>query len=128
MVAAETLGLPIDAIKINIGRAPEYPASGASGGSTTVGGVSAATRRAGQNALEELFAKVAPLCLSNPRNWRRWAEKVQVKGNPAKSLTWKQATAKLGVTPLVVSGKNVQSPSATDGKLTDQGSRRRPDG
>jgi xanthine dehydrogenase YagR molybdenum-binding subunit len=47
--------------------------------------------------------------------------KVQVKGNPSKSLAWKQATAKLGVTPLVVSGKNVQSPSAADGKLTDQG-------
>jgi len=121
MVAAETLGLPIDAIKINIGRAPEYPASGASGGSTTVGGVSAATRRAGQNALEELFAKVAPALSVQPSELEAVGGKVQVKGNPAKSLTWKQATAKLGVTPLVVSGKNVQSPSASDGKLTDQG-------
>ena len=121
MVAAETLGLPVDAIKINIGRAPEYPASGASGGSTTVGGVSAATRRAGQNALEELFAKVAPALSAQPAELEAVGGKIQVKGNPAKSLTWKQATAKLGVTPLVVSGKNVQTPSATDGKLTDQG-------
>src|SRR5262245_25642755 len=121
MVAAETLGLPVEAIKINIGRAPDYPPSGASGGSTTVGGVSAATRRAGQNALEELFAKVAPALGVQPSELEAVGGKVQVKGNPAKSLPWKQATAKLGVAPLVVSGKNVQTPSATDGKLTDQG-------
>lgn len=121
MVAAETMGLPVDAIKVNIGRSPEYPVSGASGGSTTVGGVSAATRRAGQNALEALFAKVAPALAVQPSELEVVGGKVQAKGNPAKSLTWKQATAKLGVTPLVVSGKNVQSPSAADGKLTDQG-------
>ena len=121
MVAAETLGLPVDAIKVNIGRAPDYPVSGGSGGSTTVGGVSAATRRAGQNALEGLFPKVALALSVQPSELEAVGGKIQVKGNPTNSLTWKQATAKLGVTPLVVSGKNVATPSAADGKLTDQG-------
>ena len=39
MVAAETLGLPMGAITLRIGNS-DYPPDGASGGSTTVGGVS----------------------------------------------------------------------------------------
>ena len=38
IVLAETFGLPVDAIKVNIGSS-KYPASGPSGGSTTIGGV-----------------------------------------------------------------------------------------
>ena len=59
IVAAETLGLPLEAITLNIGDT-KYPASGASGGSTTVGGVSASTRRGCIDALDQLFAAVAP--------------------------------------------------------------------
>jgi xanthine dehydrogenase YagR molybdenum-binding subunit len=88
MVAAETLGLPVNAIKVNIGHAPDYPVSGASGGSTTVGGVSS-SRRAGQNALEESFAKAAPALSVQPSELEAVGGKVQVK-QPAKSLTWKQ--------------------------------------
>ena len=44
MVAAETLGLPVGADQGDIGD-NKYPPSGASGGSTTVGGVSASTRK-----------------------------------------------------------------------------------
>ena len=36
----------------------DYPPSGPSGGSTTVGGVSSSTRRAAVNALEQLFRRV----------------------------------------------------------------------
>ena len=46
MVLAETFGLPVEAIKVNIGSS-KYPASGPSGGSTTVGGVSESTRHTG---------------------------------------------------------------------------------
>ena len=42
--------------------------------------------------------------------------KIQVKGNPAKSLTWKQACGKIGATPITTRGAN---PGA--GTLTDQG-------
>ena len=58
-MAAETLGLPVEAITVNIGDS-KYPPDGASGGSTTVGGVSASTRRGSVDALDQLFAVVAP--------------------------------------------------------------------
>ena len=58
-VAAETYGLPLEAIKVNIGN-NQYPASGPSGGSTTVGGVSSSTRKATLNALTKLFETVRP--------------------------------------------------------------------
>ena len=106
MVAAETFGLPLNSVKVNIGRSPEYPPSGASGGSTTVGGVSSSTRRGSLDALDQLFAKVAPSLGVEPSQLEVSGGKIQAKGNPAKSLTWKQATAKLGVTPISVSGKN----------------------
>jgi xanthine dehydrogenase YagR molybdenum-binding subunit len=105
MVAAESLGLPIQSVKVNIGRSPEYPNSGASGGSTTVGGVSAATRRGTVNALEQLFAKVAPALGVPPEQLEAVEGKIQAKGDPSKSLPWKQACSKLGVTPVTASGK-----------------------
>jgi xanthine dehydrogenase YagR molybdenum-binding subunit len=116
MVAAETFGLPMDMIHLEIGKSPDFPPSGASGGSTTVGGVSAATRRAAQNALEEIFSKVAPSLGVESSQLEATAGKVQVKGNPDKSLTWKQAAAKLGPTPLSTTGKN-----PGEGKLIDSG-------
>ena len=116
MVAAETLAIPMDMIKLDIGKSPDYPPSGASGGSTTVGGVSAATRRAAQNALEEIYAKVAPSLGVDPGQLEATAGKIQVKSNPTKNITWKQAAAKLGVTPLSTTGKN-----PGEGKLIDSG-------
>jgi xanthine dehydrogenase YagR molybdenum-binding subunit len=122
MVAAETLGLPLGSVKVNLGRAPDYPPSNASGGSTTVGGVSASTRRAAVDALEQLFAKVAPTLGVEPSQLESTGGKIQVKGAAAKNLSWQQATVKLGVTPVSATGKNVsQSNNPADGKLIDSG-------
>src|SRR5208283_2906098 len=104
LVAGETFGLPISAIQVNIGDS-KYPASGASGGSTTVGGVSASTRRATNNALNELFAKIAPSLDAKPEELEAWDGKVRVTGNPARAITWQQACAKLGATPITASGQ-----------------------
>jgi xanthine dehydrogenase YagR molybdenum-binding subunit len=105
IVAAETLGLPLEAIELNIGDT-KYPASGASGGSTTVGGVSASTRRACVDARDQLFAAVAP-GLGVPADQLVAADgKIQVQGDSSKSLTWKQACSKLGVKTIQVTGKN----------------------
>src|ERR1019366_1467650 len=46
IVAADTLGIPLDKVKLLIGDS-RYPVSGASGGSTTSGGVTSSTRRRG---------------------------------------------------------------------------------
>jgi xanthine dehydrogenase YagR molybdenum-binding subunit len=104
-VAAETLGLPLNAIKLTIGD-NNLPRSGASGGSTTVGGVSASTRIATVNALEKLFEAVAPTLGSDKDGLEAVDGKIQVKGNAAKSMTWKQACAKLGVTTISEEGRH----------------------
>jgi xanthine dehydrogenase YagR molybdenum-binding subunit len=105
IVAAETLGLPLEAIAVNIGDS-KYPIDGASGGSTTVGGVSASTRRGCVDALDQLFAAVAP-SLGVPADQLIAAGgKIQANADSSKSLTWKQACAKLGVKTIQVTGKN----------------------
>ena len=105
LTAAETLGLPIEAITVKIGDS-KYPASGASGGSTTVGGVSASTRRGATDALDQLFAAVAPGLGVQPDQLEAVDGKIQAKGDSSKSLPWKQACAKLGVKAIQVTGKN----------------------
>lgn len=104
IVAAETLGVPLETIRLNIGD-NRLPLSGGSGGSTTVGGVSSSTRRAAVNALEQLFAKVAPSLGVAPSELEAAGGQIRVKSDPAKNLSWKQATAKLGVTPINEIGK-----------------------
>ncbi len=105
IVAAETLGLPVEAIKVTLGDS-RYPYSGASGGSTTVGGVSASTRRGSVDARDQLFAAVAPALGVPPDQLEAAAGHIRVKGNPAKSLSWKQACARLGTKTIQATGKN----------------------
>ena len=57
MVTAETLGLPLSAIKVEIGDSL-YPFSGGSGGSTTAASVTPAIRVTAAKALDALAAKV----------------------------------------------------------------------
>jgi xanthine dehydrogenase YagR molybdenum-binding subunit len=117
-VAAETLGLPIDAITLQIGDT-QYPPSGASGGSSTVGGVSSSTRRAAVDARDALFAKVAPALNAQPDQLECVNGKVRVKNDPGRSLSWKQACSKLGAMPLTVRGKNPDKSKPPD--LTNSG-------
>jgi xanthine dehydrogenase YagR molybdenum-binding subunit len=105
IVAAETLGLPVDAVKVKIGDS-RYPYDGASGGSTTVGGVSGSTRRGSVDARDQLFAVVAP-SLGVPADQLEAVEgRIQAKGDSSKSLTWKQACRKLGARKIQTTGRN----------------------
>ena len=115
IIVADTLGLPLNAVKVNIGDS-RYPASGGSGGSTTIGGISASSRRASLDALDQIFAKVAPSLDAKPEDLEAVGGKIRIKANPSKSLTWAQACSKLAATPITVRGKN-----PGPGKLTDQG-------
>jgi xanthine dehydrogenase YagR molybdenum-binding subunit len=115
IVLAETFGLPLEAVRVTIGDS-RLPTSGGSGGSTTVGGVSASTRRAALRALSEVLAKVAPRLGASADDLEAVAGAIRVKSDPGKSLPWKQAAAAIGVTPLTVSGAN-----PGEGKLTDSG-------
>lgn len=105
IVAADTLGLPVEAVKVSIGDS-RYPFDGPSGGSTTVGGVSASTRRAAVNARDELFGAVASSLGASAAQLEAVGGHVRVKGDPSKSLTWKQACAKLGAKSVQATGKN----------------------
>lgn len=104
IVFAETLGLPLDAVTVNIGDS-KLPPAGASGGSTTTGGVSSSVRYAAVKAMNELFAKVAPSLGAQPDQLEAWQGKIRVIGNPSKSIPWKQACAKLGGTPITAAGR-----------------------
>ena len=118
IVAADTLGLPIEAINLYIGDT-QYPPSGASGGSTTPGGVSSSTRRAATDAREALFAKVASVLNAQPDELEAVNGAVRVKNDPSRSLPWKQACAKIGATPISVRGNNPDKSKPPD--LTNSG-------
>jgi len=105
ITAAETFGLPLAAVKVTLGSS-QYPKSGGSGGSTTVGGVSASTRRGAIDALGELFSVVAPALGMQPDQLEVGEGRIQAKGDSSKSLTWKQACSKLGVKTIQATGKN----------------------
>jgi xanthine dehydrogenase YagR molybdenum-binding subunit len=93
-VAAESLGLPMNAIKLSIGT-NDLPADSASGGSTTVGGVSASTRKASINALYKLFDVVAPALGAQPEQLEAVDGQIRMKGNPGKNMTWAAACKKI---------------------------------
>ena len=118
IVAAETLGIPIEAIKLYIGDTL-YPMSGGSGGSTTIGGVSSSTRRAAVLAREALFAKAAPALNANPEELESVGGSVRVKSDSSRALTWKQACSKLGAMPVTVRGMNPDKVHPPD--LTNSG-------
>jgi len=88
VVLADSLGLPLDAVQVRIGDS-RYPASSASGGSTTVGGVSSATRRAALAALDQVFARAAPELKAAPEELEAAEGKIRVKAAPDRSMTWR---------------------------------------
>jgi xanthine dehydrogenase YagR molybdenum-binding subunit len=119
MVAAETFGLGIGQIKIGLGDS-RFPVSGASGGSTTIGGVTVSTRKAAVNALGKLFDLLAPI-MSVPADQLEAVDgRIQQKGNPSKSMTWLQACAKLGTQTISETGENIPRDAPKEG-LINQG-------
>ena len=116
MITAETMGLPLTAVKAAIGDS-EYPWAPGSGGSTTVGSISPTVRIAAENARDALFAKVAPSLRVEPAALVAKDGRVQVKDNPAKGMTWKEACRLLGVQPISADGAWQQglSSSGTSG-------------
>ena len=118
IVAAETLGLPIEAINLYIGDTL-YPPSGGSGGSTTPGGVSSSTRHAAVDARQALFEKVAPALNAGPDDLECVNGTVRVKTDPSRSLGWKEACTKLGAMPVTARGKNPDPSKPPD--LTNSG-------
>ena len=117
IVVAETLGLPLQAVKVTIGDS-KFPPDGPSGGSTTVGGVSGSTRRGSVNARDAFFAAIAPSMDAKAEDLECVDGQVRVKGNPSKSLPWKQACARLGGKTIEEMGEQARN---SECKLNDGG-------
>lgn len=101
MVLAETFGLPVTAVKVNIGSST-YPFSGASGGSTTVGAVCESHRRAAQDALAKIL-ELASAKLGVPADRLEAANgKIVATDYSDKEMTWKEACSLIGIAPLEV--------------------------
>ncbi len=101
MIAAETLGIPMDFVKGEIGDT-NLPFAGVSGGSTATAGVGPAIRIAAGRARDMLFAKVAPALGVEPDALVAINGEIQVKGNTSKSMPWKNACKLLGTEPISV--------------------------
>lgn len=115
MVLAETFGLGIDQVKVTMGRSV-LPASGASGGSTTVGGVSGSTRRAALNAVEAVFERIAPKLGTEPGNLSLRDGRLHFADGAMAPMPWREAAARIGVNPVSATGAN-----PGPGQLNDSG-------
>jgi xanthine dehydrogenase YagR molybdenum-binding subunit len=104
MITAETLGIPLELVKAEIGDS-NYPFSGGSGGSTTAPAVSPAIRVTAGMALDALKAKVAPGLGVEPAALVASNGRIQVKDASSKGLTWKDACKQLGMEPVAVDGQ-----------------------
>ena len=103
-VTAEVLGIPMDAVKTEIGDSA-YPFSGGSGGSTTSASVAPAIRVTAGKALDALAARVAPALGVEASTLTASNGRIHAKGNPSKGLSWKEACQKLGTEPVSVEGE-----------------------
>ena len=104
MLTAETFGVPVNAVKPEIGDTI-YPVCGASGGSTTAASISPAIRIASGKARDQVFAKVAPVLGVAADTLVAEGGRVFVKGTPAKGMTWKEACRYLGAEPVSADGE-----------------------
>jgi xanthine dehydrogenase YagR molybdenum-binding subunit len=104
MVTAETLGIPMDMVKAEIGDS-NYPFSGGSGGSTTSPSVAPAIRVTSGKARDALFARVAPTIGVDAASLVAVNARIQSKDDASKGLSWKDACRLLGTEPVSVDGE-----------------------
>jgi xanthine dehydrogenase YagR molybdenum-binding subunit len=119
MVVAETLGLPLESVKVLIGR-NDYPQSGASGGSTTIGGISVSCRKAATEALNAVLESAGKRLGVAAEALEAGGGAIREAGKPANRISWKDACASLGPNPVTKRGVNVPGESAK-AKLTSAG-------
>jgi len=94
VVAAEELGLKPHDITMHVGDT-RWPPGPGSGGSNTTNSVAPVVRQAAHDAKQKLFAAAAPSLGAKPEELEARGGKVFAAGKPGKSLTFKQAAAKI---------------------------------
>ncbi len=118
IVVAETLGVPLETVDVQIGK-NTYPPSGASGGSTTIGGVSVSSRQASIAALAALFEVVAPKLGVQADALEAVDGTIRQSDKPGNKMTWKEACALLGVHSITKRGANNPGESQKTGLISD---------
>ncbi len=108
IVVAETLGIPMSGIQVNMGN-NKFPPDNPSGGSTTIGGISSSSRDAATNALNAMFAKVASGLGVGAEQLEARGGNIREIGKPDNNMTWKKACALLGSNPIKGTGSNPTS-------------------
>ena len=119
IIAAETLGLPLEAIDTRIGN-NAYPASGGSGGSTTTGGISVSTRMAATDALNDLLGNAATKLGVAADKLEAKGGRIREMGNAAKSMSWADACKMLRTGSISKTGQNNRTEAQKAG-LIDAG-------
>jgi xanthine dehydrogenase YagR molybdenum-binding subunit len=118
IVVAETLGLQLGEVQVELGK-NSFPNSGGSGGSTTIGGVSVSCRKAAVAALQALLEVVAPkLGVSADALEARDGE-IRQSDNASNKVAWKDACALLGVNSITKRGTNNPGESQQAGLISD---------
>ncbi len=117
MVVAETLGLPYEAIEVHLGR-NAYPASGASGGSTTIGGISVSARRAATDALNNLLETVAGRLGTTADKLEATGARIHQLENAGGGVSWKEACSMLGPNSITKRGVNNPGESQQEGLIS----------
>jgi xanthine dehydrogenase YagR molybdenum-binding subunit len=103
MIVAETLGLEVAQVTIQLGDS-NYPFSGGSGGSTTAAAVSPAMRVTAGRARDALFVRIAPALGTTADQLELGVGRVGVKGT-GKTIAWREACKLLGTEPVAVDGQ-----------------------
>jgi CO/xanthine dehydrogenase Mo-binding subunit len=107
MVAAEELGVPVEAVKVTIGDTSLELIAPDSGGSVTALSISPAVRAAAADAKAQLFKRVAPALNAMPEDLVMEEGKIFSRAQPKSFLTWKQAAARLGAAPVAGLGERL---------------------
>ncbi len=107
MVAAEELGLPVEAVKVTMGDTSLELIAPDSGGSVTALSISPAVRAAAADAKAQLFKRVAPALKAKPEDVVMEDGKIFARAKPKRFLTWKQAAARLGASPVAGLGERL---------------------
>jgi xanthine dehydrogenase YagR molybdenum-binding subunit len=101
IVVAETLGLEIAQVKIELGDS-NHPFAPGSGGSTTAAAVMPAMRVTAGKARDALFERIAPQLGVDAKEMRIGVANVVAGG---KTLSWRDACRMLGTVPVSVDGQ-----------------------
>lgn len=102
-VVAEELGLGIESVIVRVGDT-NFPIGPQSGGSMTTGSISPSARNAAWMVKKQLFERAAHSMGVNPGDLDLAGGRLIVKGDPARSLSFKEAAATIGTDQISARG------------------------